>query len=414
MDHLNDVTIEKRVAGFADAVLASPVRVLNRSLAAAGYEPDGNRVRLCCASLKKIRDNAPKSRESVMYRTLSFLAKLMFVRPDFRGVLLGPEDLAESKVKKDVEPAKEASAVTVDVPDKQSLRLLNSQYKIGEFVVIWGRRYNMIIRPSAVKSFTLEGNKAVMTMPEDSSISQKEEFLLEQLVSILKGKIEILIPKIESATRKHCKTWGIWTLKKAWGDCNPSRSIIRLNFNLVHLPVECLGATILHEVLHFIRKRHNKVFYRLMDHFMPSWRDADKLKRHFVSLYLKPARKNKADKKGVKTLTIKWFDDEPEEWFDDEPEPIAVPEPAATTASQPTVQYGYRLPENDRFGNTFFFNEVGKPVQVINRYGDVYNLMYLGSWNYAVDQCGNQYWLDNAGVIVYYRNVDGAEGYMYA
>ena len=37
-----------------------------------------------------------------------------------------------------------------------------------------------------------------------------------------------------------------------------------------------------------------------------------------------------------------------------------------------------------------------------------------GAWNYAVDQCGNQYWLDNAGVIVYYRNVDGAEGYMYA
>jgi predicted metal-dependent hydrolase len=58
-----------------------------------------------------------------------------------------------------------------------------------------------------------------------------------------------------------------------WGTCKPKIRKIWLNLQLAKKTSECLEQIILHELVHFIEKRHNEHFASLMDKYMPMWRE---------------------------------------------------------------------------------------------------------------------------------------------
>jgi predicted metal-dependent hydrolase len=61
-------------------------------------------------------------------------------------------------------------------------------------------------------------------------------------------------------------------MKTRWGSCNRLAKRIWLNLNLIHKSLECLEYVIVHELVHLHEPSHNKRFYALMSHFMPSWK----------------------------------------------------------------------------------------------------------------------------------------------
>jgi predicted metal-dependent hydrolase len=65
-------------------------------------------------------------------------------------------------------------------------------------------------------------------------------------------------------------------MKTHWGSCNYGRQTIRLNTELAKKPPECLEYVIVHEMIHLIEPSHNRNFYRLMNQFLPSWKDIRK------------------------------------------------------------------------------------------------------------------------------------------
>ncbi len=69
-------------------------------------------------------------------------------------------------------------------------------------------------------------------------------------------------------------------MKTRWGTCNAGARRIWLNLELAKKPPSCLEYIVVHEMVHFIERRHNDRFRELMDGIMLRWRvQRDELNR---------------------------------------------------------------------------------------------------------------------------------------
>lgn len=74
----------------------------------------------------------------------------------------------------------------------------------------------------------------------------------------------------------------IFAMRRAWGRCYYTKGLITMNLHLVKAPQPCIDYIVLHELCHFVVSNHSKDFYRLVESFMPGWREADKLLKAFA------------------------------------------------------------------------------------------------------------------------------------
>lgn len=61
-------------------------------------------------------------------------------------------------------------------------------------------------------------------------------------------------------------------MKSRWGSCQPATGRICLNVRLALYPPECLEYVVVHELCHLLERGHGPRFQRLMDGFMPDWK----------------------------------------------------------------------------------------------------------------------------------------------
>ena len=74
----------------------------------------------------------------------------------------------------------------------------------------------------------------------------------------------------------------IFAMRRAWGRCYYTKGLITMNLHLVKAPDPCIDYIILHELCHFVVNNHSREFYRLVEQFLPAWRDADQLLKNFA------------------------------------------------------------------------------------------------------------------------------------
>jgi predicted metal-dependent hydrolase len=152
------------------------------------------------------------------------------------------------------------------------------EYISGETLYVWGKQYFLQVKYGTGKnSLVLFGDKAILTVRENSTVLQRDNFVREWYRSILKKEIARLLPKWEYQTGLECDSWQTKYMTTRWGTCNIPKRKIWLNLQLAKKTLDCLEYVILHELLHFIEKRHNEYFVSLMDKYMPYWRET---KRH--------------------------------------------------------------------------------------------------------------------------------------
>ena len=66
--------------------------------------------------------------------------------------------------------------------------------------------------------------------------------------------------------------WQVKFMKTKWGTCNREAKRIWLNLELAKKPAQCLEYIIVHEMVHFLERKHNDRFISLMNEFMPKWK----------------------------------------------------------------------------------------------------------------------------------------------
>ncbi|GHV93340.1 metal-dependent hydrolase [Spirochaetia bacterium] len=157
-----------------------------------------------------------------------------------------------------------------DTQPRQSER----EYISGETLYVWGKQYFLLIEHGTGKnSLVLSGDKAVLTVREESTVLQRDNFVQEWYRSLLKQETARLLPKWEDRTGLKCDSWQTKYMISRWGTCNIQKRKIWLNLQLAKKTPECLEYVIIHELLHFVEKHHNDNFISLMDKYMPYWRE---------------------------------------------------------------------------------------------------------------------------------------------
>jgi predicted metal-dependent hydrolase len=63
-------------------------------------------------------------------------------------------------------------------------------------------------------------------------------------------------------------------MRRSWGICYPSKKQIVINWFLLKASKFCIRYIIIHELCHFLEQNHSKSFYKVMNEWMPNWRDA--------------------------------------------------------------------------------------------------------------------------------------------
>lgn len=153
------------------------------------------------------------------------------------------------------------------------LRQSERKYVSGESIYVWGKQYYLQIEYGNKSSLVLSGDKAILTVREESSTEQRESFIREWDRKILKAEITRLLPKWESRTGLEVSGWQTKYMTTRWGTCNEKTGKIWLNLQLAKKTPECLEYVILHELIHLVEKKHNEHFFSMMDKYMPMWRE---------------------------------------------------------------------------------------------------------------------------------------------
>ena len=157
---------------------------------------------------------------------------------------------------------------------KNQDRQTERKYDSGESVYMWGRQYRLrIINSNISNDVKIEGDRLILQVRKESTIQQRENVLNEWYRAQLKEKIPDLIKKWEPIIGVHVNEWGVKNMKTKWGTCNSEAGRIWLNLQLAKKPSEGLEYIVVHEKVHLLEKRHNKIFLEYMDKFMPFWKE---------------------------------------------------------------------------------------------------------------------------------------------
>ena len=172
---------------------------------------------------------------------------------------------------------------------EQQPRQTEREYVSGEALYVWGRQYYLLVNYSNKGySLVLNGERAILTVRENSTTEQRAKFVNEWYRRILKAEIERILPKCEQITGLHSAEWQIKYMTTRWGTCNAVSRKLWINLQLAKKTPECLEYVILHELAHLKEKDHNKNFVAMMDNFMPNWREIrKKLNGQILDYYIK-------------------------------------------------------------------------------------------------------------------------------
>ncbi len=157
------------------------------------------------------------------------------------------------------------------------------QFVSGESHYFLGRRYLLEIVSGDRKPhvFLKNRKKLVLSVSESATLAERSQLLYDWYRSEFKCLLPDMIKNWENKSGLKVDSYGIRRMKTRWGSCSPAHRRISLNLELIKKPINCIEYVLVHEMVHFLERHHNKNFSAHMDRLMPQWRQyADEL-NHF-------------------------------------------------------------------------------------------------------------------------------------
>ena len=146
-------------------------------------------------------------------------------------------------------------------------------YVSGEKLCLWNKRYTLeVVHSNKCNDVRIEEEIIVMQTREFSTSEQRAKILDAWYRENLKREIPYLIEKWQKIIGVVSPDWGVKDMKTRWGTCNIRDKRIWINLQLVKKHPLCLEYIVVHELVHFLEKKHDKVFYGFMDKFLPDWK----------------------------------------------------------------------------------------------------------------------------------------------
>jgi predicted metal-dependent hydrolase len=149
------------------------------------------------------------------------------------------------------------------------------RYISGETHYFLGRplRLKVIQRLQAGPRIQFEGaDRLTMLAPDASTTDQRAQWLARWYRAELKERSAPRMKKWAARLGLSEPKWGVRQMRTKWGSCNPDKGLVWLNLDLAKKPLSALDYVILHELAHFVSRRHDDVFLGVLDRHLPGWR----------------------------------------------------------------------------------------------------------------------------------------------
>ena len=142
---------------------------------------------------------------------------------------------------------------------------------------IWGAAHELeLIERAGNSKIIITDTRMTMYVRPGSTKAKRQEYLDKWYRRILKEAALAIVEKWEGRIGVEVKKIYVRKMKSHWGSCNYGKQTMRLNSELAKRKIECLEYVIVHEMLHIIESGHNRNFYRLLNKYIPGWKDIRK------------------------------------------------------------------------------------------------------------------------------------------
>jgi predicted metal-dependent hydrolase len=157
---------------------------------------------------------------------------------------------------------------------QDAARQSERQMVTGESHYVWGNRHRLkVIERPGRAHVEVDGDRLLMYVPEGTDTAARTKLLQNWQRTQLRIAIPLVIARWEPIIGRDVPRWSVRRMKTKWGSCNRETGHIWFNLELAKKHPLCLEYIVVHEMAHLLERHHGERFTKLMDRFMPEWRN---------------------------------------------------------------------------------------------------------------------------------------------
>jgi predicted metal-dependent hydrolase len=125
-----------------------------------------------------------------------------------------------------------------------------------------------------------DGDRLVVGLAADAAGDALRETVHAWLKAQARATFAERLPPLVDRLGRSPTRWSLSSARTRWGSCAPDGSI-RLNWRLIHLPLQVVDYVIAHELAHLVHLNHGPRFWAKVEALMPDYDQARRLLRDY-------------------------------------------------------------------------------------------------------------------------------------
>jgi hypothetical protein len=152
-----------------------------------------------------------------------------------------------------------------------SFQTTQKEYVSGEDFKYLGKSYRLKIIESQSEAVKLQRGYFEVHINDKNDLAKKQRLIYEWYHKKALSHFFNILLSFNQIAKQNINSLRIRQMKTRWGSCNPYKSFINLNIELIKKPKVCIEYVIFHELAHLIYPNHSKEFYHYLSLYMPDW-----------------------------------------------------------------------------------------------------------------------------------------------
>lgn len=164
------------------------------------------------------------------------------------------------------------------------------EYVSGETFKYLGAQYRLKVRECKEKEFVEVDDKYIIIHTKKiNDITRKQRLVSEwfrvEAFNRFNEALDEMYPLVQNIVDSKPQI-EVKKMTKRWGSCLRKKNTILLNLELIKAPMHCIEYVVLHELVHFKHKNHNKTFYDKLTVLMPDWKQRKEILDEEIVLFV--------------------------------------------------------------------------------------------------------------------------------
>ncbi|WP_462112033.1 M48 family metallopeptidase [Campylobacter concisus] len=191
------------------------------------------------------------------------------VRPNGETILTAPKAASDEHIKFIMQ--KRAKWIAQKRAFFASFKTPQKEYVSGEDFRYLGRSYRLKVAQSRQERVKLQRGYLELFIKDKNDLKRKENLVYEWYRERAMLYFFNILQEFNKIVKQDIKSVKIRQMKTRWGSCNPYKSYINLNIELIKKPKACIEYVVFHELAHLLYPNHSKKFYDYLTLYMPDW-----------------------------------------------------------------------------------------------------------------------------------------------